>query len=196
MGSLFNKVASLKVCNFLKNRLQHRCFVWILQNCLRIAFLYNTSGGCFWQFYHGTVKSVGVPVLWFRASTCFRFRSKTFTKGCTNNFLLSRDKTIYCFLELICHVHLISEYVLENINCFRFWWNTYTKSCRSNCNITCQNMIQDMILKTEECRASKNIAWKTWRSKSQFWFYSAYVYFADLKTIYFASCLCCSCKLF
>ena len=139
MGSLFNKVASLKVCNFLKNRLQHRCFVWILQNCLRIAFLYNTSGGCFWQFYHGTVKSVGVPVLWFRASTCFRFRSKTFTKGCTNNFLLSRDKTIYCFLELICHVHLISEYVLENINCFQFWWNTYTKSCRSNCNITCQN---------------------------------------------------------
>ena len=80
LGSLFNKVASLKVCSFFKNRLQHRCFLWILQNCLRIAFLYNTSGGCFWHFYHGTVKSAGVPVLGFRASTCFRFWLKTFTK--------------------------------------------------------------------------------------------------------------------
>ena len=64
---------------------------------LRIAFLYNTSGGCFWQSYHGTVKSAGVPVLWFRASTCFQFWSKTFTKRCTNNSLLSRDKTIFLF---------------------------------------------------------------------------------------------------
>ena len=55
---------------------------------LRIAF-----SGCFWQSYHGTVKSAGVPVLWFRASTCFQFWSKTFTKRCTNNSLLSRDKS-------------------------------------------------------------------------------------------------------
>ena len=89
---------------------------------LRIVFLYNTSGGCFWQSYHGTVKSAGVPVLWFRASTCFRFWSKTFTKRCTNNSLLSCDKTISSLLELIGHMLLISEYVLENINCFRFWW--------------------------------------------------------------------------
>ena len=207
LGSLFNKVANLKVCNFLKNRLQHRCFLWILQNCLRIAFLYNTSGGCCWKFYHGTVMSAGVPVLWFRASTCFRFWSKTFTKRCTNNSLLSSDKTTSCLLGLISHVHLISEYVLENINCFRFWWNTYTKRCASNCNITCQNtffpctlrlvrcfQFQDIILKMEECSVSKNIALKTWRWKSWFWFCSAYVYFADLKTIYIASCLCCSSK--
>ena len=78
---------------------------------LSIVFLYNTSGGCFWQSYHGTVKSAGVPVLWFRASTCFRFWSKTFTKRCSNNFLLSRDKTISSLLDLIGHVLLISEYV-------------------------------------------------------------------------------------
>ena len=208
LGSLFNKVASLKVCNFLKNRLQHRCFLWILQNCLRIAFLRNTSGGCFWKFYHGTLKSSGVPVLWFRASSCFGFWSKTFTKR-TNISLLSREKTISCLLELIGHVHLISEYVLGNINCFWFWWNTYKKRCKSNFNITCQNtffpctlrlvrcfQFQGMILKTEECRVSKNIALKTWRWKSRFWFCSAYSYFVDLKTIYFASCLCCSSKLF
>ena len=162
-----------------------------MQNSLRVAFLYNTSGGCFWKFYHGTVKSSGVPALWFRASTCLRFWSKTFMKRWTNIFLLSRDKTISCLLESIVHVHLISEYVLENINCFRFWWNTYTKRCTSNCNIMCQNsffscalrlvkvfQFQVMILKTEECRVSKNIALKTWRWKSQFWFCSTYVYFA------------------
>ena len=32
LGSLFNKVAGLKVCKFFKNRLQHRCSLWILQN--------------------------------------------------------------------------------------------------------------------------------------------------------------------
>ena len=98
---------------------------------LRIVFLYNTSGGCFWQSYHGTVKSAGVPVLWFRASTCFQFWSKTFTKRCTNNSLLSRDKTISSLLELIGHVLSISEYVLEK-HCFRFWWKAYTKRCASN----------------------------------------------------------------
>ena len=39
---------------------------------IRIPFLCNSTGGWFWQSYHGTVKSVGVPVLWFRASTCFQ----------------------------------------------------------------------------------------------------------------------------
>ena len=96
---------------------------------LRIVFLYNTSGGCFWQSYHGTVKSAGVPVLWFRASTCFRFWSKTFTKRCTNNSLLSRDKTISSLLELIGQVLSISEYFSKNINCVRFWWKTFTKRC-------------------------------------------------------------------
>ena len=125
LGPLFNNATTLKVCNFFKNRLRHRCFLWILQNLLRIAFWYNTSGGCFWQSYHGTVKSAGVPVLWFRASTCFQFWSKTFTKRCTNNSLLSRDKTISSLLELIgCmlivhllellnRINLISEHVLE-----------------------------------------------------------------------------------
>ena len=98
---------------------------------LRIAFLNKISGGCFWQSYHGTVKSPGVPVLWFRACTCFQFWSKTFTKRFTNNSLLSRDTTISSLLELTGHVLLTSEYVLEK-HCFRFWWKTYTKRCTSS----------------------------------------------------------------
>ena len=78
----------------------------------RLAVSYNTSSGCFWQSYH-TVKSAGVPVLCFRASTCFQFWSKTFTERCTNNSLLSCDKTISSLLELVGHVLSISEYVFE-----------------------------------------------------------------------------------
>ena len=51
---------------------------------LRIVFLYNTPGGCFWQSCHGTVRSARVPVLWFRSPKCIRFWSETFTKRCTN----------------------------------------------------------------------------------------------------------------
>ena len=61
-----------------------------------------------------------MPVLWFCASTCFQFWSKTFTKGCTNNSLLSCDKRIFWLLELTGHVLSISENVWKNIDCFRF----------------------------------------------------------------------------
>ena len=38
------------VCNFIKKRLQHRCFPWAIVKFLRAAFLQNTSSGCFWQW--------------------------------------------------------------------------------------------------------------------------------------------------
>ena len=43
----------------------------------------------------------------------FDFDQKTYTKRCTSNSLLSRDKTISSWLDLICHVLSISEYILE-----------------------------------------------------------------------------------
>ena len=67
-------------------------------------------------------------VLWFRASMCFRFWSKTYTKCCTNNSLLSCVKIISSLLELIDHMLSISEYVWKNIRYFWFWW----KSCTNN----------------------------------------------------------------
>ena len=48
LGSLFNKVASLQICNFLKKRRQHRCFPVNIAKFLRTPFLQNTSGVCFW----------------------------------------------------------------------------------------------------------------------------------------------------
>ena len=43
LESLFNKVRGIQACNFIKKRLQHRCFL------VKLApFLQNTSGGCFY----------------------------------------------------------------------------------------------------------------------------------------------------
>ena len=144
---MFFKIGSIK--NFAIFTGKHLCwglFLIKLQvlpvdiaKFLRIAFLCNTSGGCFWQSYHGTVKSAGVPVLWFRASTCFRFWSKTFTKSCTNNSLLSRDKTISSLLELISHVLSISEYVLETHSLLSILMKNLQKALHKQlCNIRCQ----------------------------------------------------------
>ena len=40
---LFNKIASLKVCNFIQKTLQHRCFPVNIAKYLRTAFFYRTS---------------------------------------------------------------------------------------------------------------------------------------------------------
>ena len=47
---LFNKVAGLQACNFIKKRLQHRCFSVKFAKSLRASFLQNTSGDCFWKY--------------------------------------------------------------------------------------------------------------------------------------------------
>ena len=41
LESLFNKVVRLQSCNFLKKRLQHRCFPETVEKCLRAATLKN-----------------------------------------------------------------------------------------------------------------------------------------------------------
>ena len=47
LESYFNKVAALQAYNFIKERLQHRCFPVNIAKFLRTAFLWNTSGSCF-----------------------------------------------------------------------------------------------------------------------------------------------------
>ena len=48
LESLLDKVAHLHACNFVKKRLQHRCFPAKFARFLRRLFFlnYNTSGGC------------------------------------------------------------------------------------------------------------------------------------------------------
>ena len=102
-SSLFDKVAS-DLQLFKKDtptQVSHGyCEIFI-----NSFFLWKTSGGCFWQSCHSAVH--------IRAFTCSRISLKDYTKRWTNNSLLSRDKIIFFFLELIYHVLSISEYVLE-----------------------------------------------------------------------------------
>ena len=44
----FAKVATLKACNFIKKRLQHMCFPVKFAKFLRAVFLQNTSSGYSW----------------------------------------------------------------------------------------------------------------------------------------------------
>ena len=46
----FNKATGLMAFNFIKKRLHHRCFPVNITKRLRIAFLCNTSNGCFWKW--------------------------------------------------------------------------------------------------------------------------------------------------
>ena len=144
-----------------------------------------------------------MPVLRFCGFTCFQFWSNTLTKRCTNNSLLHVIKFLPCLNWLVtCFDFRIC---FRKVNASDFYKKTYAKRCASNYLISRVNRLLPLhfavdqalsIWKTEECRVSKNIALKTWRWKSRFWFCFAFVYFADLKTIHFVSCLYSSCKLF
>ena len=162
---------------------------------LRIVFLYSTSCGCFWQSYHGTVKSDGVFVLWSHASTCFRFWSKTFTKRCSNNFYYHVTKQFLPCLIWFVTCFRFQNMFRKNINCFRFWRKTYTKRCTSN-YLTSRVKKRYLAVYQVLSILGYDLENGTWRWKFRFWYCSAFVYFADLKTIYFAFCLCCSWKLF
>ena len=41
LGPLFNKAAGLQVCNFIKKRLQHRCFPVIIANFFKNTYFKN-----------------------------------------------------------------------------------------------------------------------------------------------------------
>ena len=96
---------------------------------LRVALLYNSSGGCIRLSYHSTVKSAGLP-FWFCPSTYCVFSSKTFTlhkKFFTimwqNNFFLAWIDSSHAFdFRMFC----------KNINSFRLSWKLHLKCCTSN----------------------------------------------------------------
>ena len=55
LESFPNKVAGLKVCNFIKKSLQRRSFPVKFYKFLGAPFLKNTCGDCFWK---GSVKKL------------------------------------------------------------------------------------------------------------------------------------------
>ena len=59
VGVSLNIFAGVKACNFIKKKLQHRCFLVSIAKFLRTAFLYNTSDGgcCCWWFHYRNIKT-------------------------------------------------------------------------------------------------------------------------------------------
>ena len=78
-----------------------------------------------------TVKSAGVIVLWICDFTCFQIWLKTYTKCCTNNSLLSSNKTISFLLEMTYNMLSISECFGETLTVFDFD-EKLTKLCTNN----------------------------------------------------------------
>ena len=99
---------------------------------LRKVFLYNTSGGCFWQSYHGTVKPAGVPVLYFAPPCAFDFDQKISWNVAQIILYYHLTKQFFpCLIWLVTRLWFQNMF-WKNINCFRFWWKTYTKRCTRN----------------------------------------------------------------
>ena len=155
-----------------------------IANFLRIVFWYTTSGGCFWQSYHGTVKPAGVhvPVLWFCATACFRYWSKTFMKRWWNNSFTWQINFSFAWFNW------------SRAFDFRigFWWKTYTKRCTSNtCNVMCQKTFFPCTLRLVRYFQFPGMIWKTeyGSENSDFDFVSL---LRSLRSFTWASCGCFS----
>ena len=116
----------------LKRDLNNGFFRVNIVKFVQAAFLMNTSGGCFWQSYHSTVKSAGVSVLWFRASTRYYLDQKL-TQNVAQIILYyhATEQFLPCLNWLIMDFRFQNMF-WKNISCFRFWWKTYTKRCTNN----------------------------------------------------------------
>ena len=208
LGSLFNRVTGLKACNFLKNRLQHQVFPVDIAKFLKIAFLYKTSDGCFWQSYHGTVKSAGFLLLWFRASTCFNFNQKLSRNVAQIILYYHVTKPFLSYLNWLVTCFRFQNLFWENLNCFRFWWKTYTKRCTSN-YVTLRVIrlfplhfqldqvlsISGYDLENGRMSCKQKYCIKNMAVEIPILILFHLCLLCWLKTIYFASCLCCSYKL-
>ena len=63
LESLFNKVPGLKPRNFIQNRLQHRFFLWILQNFKEHLFWRTSANRYFSLFLVNSLKHLKKPTL-------------------------------------------------------------------------------------------------------------------------------------
>ena len=80
--------SSLQVCNFIKKRPQHSCFLVNIAKFLRTAFLQNICGGCFYicktssKHLNSAFYLESVTVILFRLrSTLSNLRAVTFNVG-------------------------------------------------------------------------------------------------------------------
>ena len=98
---------------------------------LRIGFLYNTSGGCFWQSYHGTC-SAGCLFFDFPPPRAFTFDQKLSRNLAQISLYYHVTKQFLPCLHWLVTCFQFQKMFWKNINCFRFWRKIFTKRCASN----------------------------------------------------------------
>ena len=99
---------------------------------LRIVFFYNTSGGCFWQSYDGTVKPARVPAFDFAPPRAFDINQKlSRTVAQIILYYHLTNRSLLCLIWWVMYFWFQNMF-WKNINYFRFWWKTYTKRFTSN----------------------------------------------------------------
>ena len=128
---------------------------------LRTLFLYNISGGCFWQSYHGTVKSSGSLFFDFTALRAFNFDQKLSRNTAqivlcyhvTKQFLSCLNWLVTCFQ--------FQNIFWKNINCFWFWLKNIQKVLQKQlCNITCQKTFFPCTLQLIRCFQVQGMIWR------------------------------------
>ena len=128
MESLFNKVEGLKVCNFLKNRLQHRILQIFKNRFLieQLRWLLLTVLPRYCKF------SLGACSLNFTPPRAFNFDQKVSGKVAQIicNYYVTKQflGCLNCLVTCLRFQNLF----WKNISCFRFRLNIYTKRCISN----------------------------------------------------------------
>ena len=147
LESLFNKVAGLRICNFVKKRLQNRCFPMKFSNFLRILILRNFCERLLLKVV-GTQKRIQNPsnnLRWnflrniFQTSTIFAKRSDTLywvldTPLVLNNSTIVNsynliDTSYNVFYYFLCSPKSKEDFIFWEMSLYRMLTKTQFSKC-------------------------------------------------------------------
>ena len=145
LESLFNIVTGFQVCNFIKKRLQHRCFLVKFATFFRTFFLHRTlPGDCFWNHLHQrnplkywlTRKHIITQVI---SSIIRRRRCRCSSKSVLKNFANFTGKqpcwslwNLCCFPVKFTKFLKIIFFPSTSCGCFCNMWNSRLFNYNSN----------------------------------------------------------------
>ena len=115
LESIFNKVAGLQACNFIKKRLQHRCFPVHIVKFLRTSILKNICEmRCHISLFILQCKSIDAFYMRYFA----RF-AKPATKSYTGNEKCDISRFIYSQRRFDCFLQSLSSSLIKSLQ-FQF----------------------------------------------------------------------------
>ena len=115
LESLFNKVAGILACNFIKKRLQHRCFPLIIQKFSRMPILNQRSQKMKCLFMSEVMHSLLSKVY---TKTLFSKRNIVQCKILIQHFPSWKQRSPPSLLDLIGKINSICQSSSKNIEMF------------------------------------------------------------------------------